>query len=86
MDAVNAWLLAVVALLPALAAPCWVALRGTTGDRFAAVQLATSVVTLMLVLMSFAFAQPSYLDLALALVLLALPGTLLFAHFLERWL
>jgi multisubunit Na+/H+ antiporter MnhF subunit len=35
---------------------------------------------------SFASHQPSIIDLSLALGLLSLPGSLLLAHFLERWL
>jgi multicomponent Na+:H+ antiporter subunit F len=41
---------------------------------------------LLLMALSFAFDQPSSFDLALALALLGLPGTLLFAVFTERWL
>jgi multisubunit Na+/H+ antiporter MnhF subunit len=36
--------------------------------------------------MTFAFDQPALIDLALALALLSLPGTLLLSLFLERWL
>jgi len=50
------------------------------------VQLATAVATLILALMTFAFDQSAFIDLALALALLALPGTLLMTLFLERWL
>jgi multisubunit Na+/H+ antiporter MnhF subunit len=42
--------------------------------------------TLILVLMTFAFDQSSFIDLPLALALLALPGTLAMTLFLERWL
>lgn len=83
---VNPWLAALVGLLPALAVPVWQALRGGLGARLVGVQFATSLAVLMLALMSYAFAQPSLMDLALTLALLTLPGTLLFAVFLERWL
>ncbi|HST74098.1 MAG TPA: monovalent cation/H+ antiporter complex subunit F [Acetobacteraceae bacterium] len=82
----TAWLVATVALLPALAVPVFVACRGGSGDRLAAVQLAISLATLILVMMSFAFDQSSFIPLPLALVLLGLPGMLVLAHFLERWL
>ena len=36
--------------------------------------------------MTFAFDQSSFIDLALTLALLTLPGTLVMALFLERWL
>jgi multicomponent Na+:H+ antiporter subunit F len=80
------WLAAVVALLPALAVPVAAAMRRDAGQRLVAVQLATALAAVILVLMSFAFDQPSFMDLALTLTLLSLPGTLLLALFLERWL
>ena len=82
----SPWLLATIVLLPALAVPVFAACRGASGDRLAAVQLAISLATLILVMMSFAFDQSSFIQLPLALVLLGLPGTLVLALFLERWL
>lgn len=80
------WMLAVLALLPALAVPVVAACRGELASRLVAVQLATSLTAMILVLMTFAFDQSSFVDLPLALELLALPGTLVMALFLERWL
>ncbi|HET8997941.1 MAG TPA: monovalent cation/H+ antiporter complex subunit F [Acetobacteraceae bacterium] len=82
----NPWLAAVVALLPALAAPLWIALRGSLADRLVAVQLAGTMTTVIMTLMSFAFDQPSWIDLSLTLAFLALPGTLVLAIFVERWM
>ncbi len=82
----TAWLAAVVALLPPFAAALWASCRTRTAERLVAVQFATATAILMLVAMSFAFDQPSEIDLALSLSLLSLPGTLLFAVFVERWL
>lgn len=79
------WEAAVAALLPAFAIPVLAALRGGSGDRLAAVQLASSVATIVLALMTFAFDQSSFIDLALAVPLLTVPGTLVFTLFLERW-
>ena len=61
------------------------ALRGGSGDRLAAIQLASSVFTIVLAVMTFAFDQSSFIDLALAVPLLTVPGTLAFTLFLERW-
>jgi multicomponent Na+:H+ antiporter subunit F len=83
---VTAWLVAAIATLPAFAVPVFVACRGASGDRLAAVPLATALAALVLVMMSFAFDQSSFIQLPLALVLLGFPGTLVLAHFLERWL
>lgn len=80
------WLAAIVAILPALAIPLWVAARGDLAHRLVAVQLASVITALVLVLMSFAFDQMSLIDLPLTLVFLSLPGTLMMALFLERWL
>jgi multicomponent Na+:H+ antiporter subunit F len=86
MANMTAWLLAVVALLPPLAVSVFIACRGGSGGRLAAAQLAISLATIMLVLMSFAFDQSSFIELPLALVLMGFPGTLVLALFLERWL
>lgn len=80
------WMLATVALLPAFAVPIFGACRGNAAERFVAVQLATSLASLVLMLMTFAFDQSSFVDLPLTLALLTLPGTLVIALFLERWL
>ncbi len=82
----NAWAFACVAILPALAVPVWAGLRGAVAFRVAALQLAASVATLLLALLTFAVDEPSFMDLSLCLALLSLPGTLLLSHFLERWL
>ena len=81
----TVWEMAVVALLPAFAIPVLAALRGGSGDRLAAMQLASSVFTIVLAVMTFAFDQSSFIDLALAVPLLTVPGTLVFTLFLERW-
>jgi multisubunit Na+/H+ antiporter MnhF subunit len=82
----NPWLGASIALVPALMVPLWVAARGSTANRLVAVQFATLLTCLDGFAFSFASDQPSIIDLFLALGLLSLPGSLLFAHFLERWL
>lgn len=79
------WDVAVITLLPAFAIPVLAALRSGSGDRLAAIQLASSVAMIVLALMTFAFDQSSFIDLALAVPLLTVPGTLVFALFLERW-
>lgn len=82
----NLWTAAILALLPPLLLASALAWRGRPGQRFAAYQLAGSVTVLILTLMAFATDQASMTDLALTLVLLNLPGTMLFAVFLERWI
>ncbi len=82
----SIWLLATLALLPAFAVPALAAGFGDAGGRLVAVQLASAIATWVLILMTFAFDQSCFIDLALCLALLTLPGTLLLALFLERWL
>ena len=86
MAGVTGWTAAFVLLLPAFAIPVVAALRGGTADRLAAVPLAGGVATVLLALITFVFDQSSFIDIALCLALLTLPGTLVLALFLERWL
>ena len=82
----NPWLIGVLACLPPLLAPIWVAVSGKLANRLVAVQLGTNVTILILVLCSFAFDQDSLIDLPLTLAGLSLAGTLMYALFYERWL
>jgi multisubunit Na+/H+ antiporter MnhF subunit len=83
---VTVWLLAGIGLLLALV-PCATALLiGRTTDRIVALQLAGTVTVQAILVLAIALAEPGFADLALALVLLNFIGTLVFTHFLERWL
>lgn len=82
----SAWLAASVGLVPPLLAAIVSCGRGSIGRRLVAVQLATSLSVLMLIALSFAFDQASSIDLALTLAVLTLPGTMILALFVERWL
>jgi multisubunit Na+/H+ antiporter MnhF subunit len=81
----NAWYWCSCALLPPLAAATVCAGRSSVADRLAAIQLASSIATALLMSLSFAQRQGSSIDLALTLALLSLPATLAFALFEERW-
>lgn len=82
----NAWLFASLLLLPPLLVAVAAAGIRAIHLRFIAVELVTSLATALLIALSFAFDQPSSIDLALTLALLTLPGTMLLALFQERWL
>ncbi len=82
----SAWSVGVWALLPALAVPVVAALRGTVASRIVAAQLATALGITMLMVMSFAFDQDSYISLAAALAVMNVAGTLVVAATVERWL
>jgi multisubunit Na+/H+ antiporter MnhF subunit len=51
-----------------------------------AIQFISTLVAIVFVLIALAMQQPSYIDLALALTLLGLPGTLAYAFYMERWM
>ena len=82
----SAWSIAVWALLPALAVPIVAAVRGNVAGRIVAVQLATALAMTLLMAMSFAFDQTSYVSLAEALAVMNVAGTLVVAVTVERWL
>jgi multisubunit Na+/H+ antiporter MnhF subunit len=86
MAGMNAWLAAALALLPPLMAAAGLALRANTGNLLVAVQFATTLAIEIVIALAMAAAQPSFLDLALALALVGYPGTLIYTHFFERWL
>lgn len=82
----NVWLVAALALTPVFVIAAAAAARGAIPGRLVAIQFATAMAVFLLVVLAFAFHQPSSLDLALTLALLGLPGTLLLTVFQERWL
>lgn len=82
----NPWLIALGLCVPPFALAAYRALRGRSAQRLVATELAAGIGTLMLVLASFAWPHDELIDLALALALLGIPGTLVFTHFFERWL
>jgi multicomponent Na+:H+ antiporter subunit F len=82
----NAWLIAAAVLTLGLV-PCGiVCLRGRTMDRLVALELTGLLTALLVVLLAEGYDRPSLYDLALALAFQSFPSTMVFAHFLERWL
>ncbi len=86
MAGMNAWLVATILLLPPLLVPVYVATRENANNRLVAVQVASTLAALIIALMTFAFDQSSFIDVALCVTLLAVPGTYLYTIFMERWL
>jgi multicomponent Na+:H+ antiporter subunit F len=80
------WQLASVGLLPPLLCGLLAAGRGRAGMRLIAVQLVSSLGTLLLLALTFAFDAPSSVDVALTLAVLSLPGVVVLLLFFERWL
>ena len=82
----NVWLWGATALLAGIV-PCgWIALRASRTDALVALELAGTVSTLALVLMSEGFNRVSYMTVPVALAFLSLVGALLIARFLGRHL
>jgi multisubunit Na+/H+ antiporter MnhF subunit len=82
----NVWLIATGVLLAALLPCAVVAFRAAPLDRVIAVELAGTIAALLIVTLAQGLGRPSLFDLALALAVLSVPGTLVYAYFVERWL
>ena len=81
----NGWLIAATVALAALGPCLWVALRGSLLGALAALELASTITTLALVLIAQGLRRDPFMDLALVSALLSFAGSLCFARFLERW-
>jgi multisubunit Na+/H+ antiporter MnhF subunit len=84
---VNVWLIAATTLLGGLL-PCgWVLLRGRASEALVALELASTIVTVVLLLLAEGFHRSSYFTLPLALAALGFVGSLVLVRFLgDRWL
>jgi len=84
---VNVWLIGATALLAGLL-PCgFVLVRGRLTEALVALELGSTVVTVVLVLLAEGFGRSSYFVLPLVLAALSFVGTLVFVRFLgDRWL
>jgi multisubunit Na+/H+ antiporter MnhF subunit len=80
------WLWTVIVVVAALPVSTVMACRGRMAERLVAVQMVAGLTVMALVIMSFAFDSPMLMDLPLALILLAVPGTLVIAAALDRWI
>ena len=81
----NGWLIAATVTLAGLAPCLWVAMRGSIVSALAALELASTVTTISLVLIAQGLRRDPFMDLALVSALLSFAGGLCFARFLERW-
>ena len=83
----NVWLVAATVMLVGLI-PCgWVLLRGQLLDALVALQLTSTLATVVLVLLAEGFHRSSYFTVPLLLAALSFVGALVFVRFLgERWL
>jgi multisubunit Na+/H+ antiporter MnhF subunit len=83
---VNVWLIAAVILLAGLVPCMFVTLRGTHLDALVALELATTLATLALLLLAQGYGRPAYFGVALVLAPLGAIGSLVFVRFIDRGL
>jgi multisubunit Na+/H+ antiporter MnhF subunit len=81
---VNVWLVAATVLLVARVPPFWLLARAPRIDALVALELASTLVTLVLLLLSEGFHRSIYTTVPLVLAGVSLVSGLTFARFLER--
>lgn len=79
----NAWLIAALALLPGLLACGIVCLRSPAIDGLVALELASTLAVVELMLLSEGTGRQPFIDLALVLAAMGLIGALAFARLME---
>lgn len=82
----NAWLISATVLLFTLVPAGIVSFRGEAMDRVVGLQFASTVTTLILMLLAHGFQRFPFYDIALATALLTFGAGMVFVRFLERWL
>ena len=82
----NCWIVTALALLVCMV-PCFLlCLRGDAMSRLVGLEAGSTMAVMVLLALTEAFNQSSFVDLALTLALLTYGSGLVFARFLERWL
>ncbi len=82
----NLWFVASLCLLIGMLPCIVVAARGRTIDALIAMQIATALTVVVLLLVEEGLQRQTFFDVSLALAVLGLPSTLLFARVYRRWL
>ena len=80
----SVWLLAAVVLVSAWMPCLFVCLLASELDALVAVELGSTLLTSVLMLLSLAFKRQPFIDLALAFVLVSIVGSLAFARMMEQ--
>jgi multicomponent Na+:H+ antiporter subunit F len=82
---VNAWLISATVMMLGLLPCVWVCARHAPLDALVALELASTITTLVLLLLAQGYRRDPFMDLALVSALLSFAGALTFVRFLERW-
>lgn len=86
MAILNPWLIA-AALVMAGIIPCAAVIaREGLADGLAALQLGGTLATLASLFLAVGLGRPTVADIPMSLAVLSFGSSLLYAHFLERWL
>lgn len=80
------WSTAGVVLVVLLGLSLVATARGSTLERVVGLELASTLLPLVLVVLAVALQRRIYLDVAVAVAVVAIAGGLAYARFLERWL
>ena len=80
----NVWLIAALVLLPALLACGVVCFRSSALSGLVAMELASAISVVELMLFSEGLHRQPFVDLALVLAVMVFVGSLMFARFLEH--
>jgi multicomponent Na+:H+ antiporter subunit F len=83
---VNAWLVGAAAFLVLLFPAGLLSMTGGVMERVVAMQLASTLGTLALVLLAEGFDRDVYFDLAVVMAVVSFAGTLFYLRSLEAWL
>jgi multicomponent Na+:H+ antiporter subunit F len=80
----NEWQIAATALIAALPVCGWICMRRSLAEGVVALQLASTIASLALLVLAEGEGRQPFADLALVLAALSFAGTLVFLRFLER--
>lgn len=82
----NVWLAASFAVGLCLIPCADLCLRGSSERRLVGLELSSVLVTMLLVLLTFGFHRPAFIDIPLTLAIMSLGACLVFVRFLEKHL
>jgi multicomponent Na+:H+ antiporter subunit F len=82
----NIWLVGAVVMTVALIPAVVTTLRGRSTDRLVGLELVAILMSQMLFLYAVGEKRVPFVDVGVAVAMLAFGGGLVFARFLERWL
>lgn len=86
MAGLNPWLVAATLVMAGIVPCAAIIARKGLADGVAALQLAGTLATLATLLLAVGLSRPTIADIPMSLAVLSFGSSLLYAHFLERWL